>query len=217
MEAQLPTTPYFFSFEINSTKFCQTAVHAVINRISSAEPSTLRLLITLYRCRIDVVKALLQSHTDAHRSSLSLLIQDVKEEMKSIRNDVNDLKVSLQFSQAKLDEAEKKLNNIDLTVSTHKDNLNCMNEFADFTENQLEYLENQNRRSNVRSIGLSEEKQLEKTWYDTEQLVKKANKEKLNLADDFEIERCHRVKHKSENNSRNGPPVGPHPIVAKMA
>ena len=166
---------------------------------------------------IDVVKTLLQSQADAYRSSLSLLIQDVKEEMKSIRQDVNDLKVSLQFSQGKLDEAEKKLDSIDLTVSTHKDNLNCMNEFADFTENQLEYLENQNRRCNIRIIGLSENQQVEKTWDDTEQLVKKAIKEKLNLADDFEIERCHRVKHKSENNARYGQPIGPRPIVAKMA
>ena len=73
---------------------------------------------------IDVVKTLLQSQADAYRSSLLLLIQDVKEEMKSIRQDVDDLKVSLQFSQGKLDEAEKKLDSIDLTVSTHKDNLN---------------------------------------------------------------------------------------------
>ena len=88
--------------------------------------------------------------------------------MKSIRKDVNDLKVSLQFSQGKLDEAEKKLDSIDLTVSTHKDNLNCMNDFADFTENQLEYLENQNRRCNIRIIGLSENQQVEKTWDDTD-------------------------------------------------
>ena len=98
---------------------------------------------------IDVVKTLLQNQADTYRSSLSLLIQDVNEEIKSIRNDVNDLKVSLQFSQDKLDEAEKKLDSIDLTVSTHKDNLNCMNEFADFTENHLKYLEDQNRRCNV--------------------------------------------------------------------
>ena len=79
------------------------------------------------------------------------------------------------------------LDSVDLTVSTHKDNLNCMNEFADFTEIQLEFLENQSRRCNVRIIGMSENKQLEKTWDDTEQLVKKAIKEKFDLADDFEI------------------------------
>ena len=145
------------------------------------------------------------------------LIQDVKVKMKTIRNDVNDLKVSLQFSQAKLGETEKKLDSIDLTVSTHKDDLNCMNEFPDFTENQLECLGNQSRRCNVRIIGQSENKQLEETWDDIEQLVKEAIKEKVNLADDFEIERCHRVKHQSENNARNGQPVGPRPIVAKMA
>ena len=37
---------------------------------------------------IDVVNALLQSQADAYRSNLSLIIQDVKEEMKSIHNDM---------------------------------------------------------------------------------------------------------------------------------
>ena len=43
-------TRYFLSFVFQLNQLCQTAVHAVTNRISSAEPSELRLLINLCRC-----------------------------------------------------------------------------------------------------------------------------------------------------------------------
>ena len=46
---------------------------------------------------MDVVKTLLQSQAEAFKASFVLLIQDVKDEMKSIRNDINDLKASLRF------------------------------------------------------------------------------------------------------------------------
>lgn len=162
---------------------------------------------------MDIVKALLQSQAEAFKSSFVLLIQDVKDEVKSIRNDINDLKVSLQFSQAKLDEAEKSIEKIDQIVCAHGDNLNSINELADSTENQLEYLENQSRRSNVRIIGLPEDKQHEKSWNDTEQAVKKALKETLKLEKNIDMERCHRVNRKQGGSFNNEP----RPIVAKIA
>ena len=163
---------------------------------------------------MDVVKTLLQSQAEAFKASFVLLIQDVKDEMKSIRNDINDLKASLQFSQAKLDEAEKSMAKIDQIVCAHGDNLNSMNEFADSTEDQLEYLENQSRRCNVRIIGLPEDKQQEKTWDDTEHVVKKALEETLKLEKNIDIERWHRVNHRQSGSSHNNEP---RPIVAKIA
>ena len=164
---------------------------------------------------LDVVKTLLQNQADAFKSSFSILSQDVKEEIKSIRNDINDMKVSLQFSQAKLDEAEKSMSKIDQTVCAHGDNLNSMNEFADSAEAQLEYLENQSRRCNIRITGLPEDRQQERSWDDTELVVKKALKETLKIETDFDIERCHRVNRKSVVASSNN--ESSRPIVAKMS
>lgn len=164
---------------------------------------------------LDVVKTLLQNQADAFKSSFSYLIQDVKDEIKSLRNDINDMKVSLQFSQAKLDEAEKSMSKIDHTVCAHGDNLNAMNEFVDSAEAQIEYLENQSRRCNIRITGLPEDRQQERSWDDTELVVKKALKETLKIETDFDIERCHRVNHKSRaaSNKRETP----RHIVAKMS
>ena len=164
---------------------------------------------------MDVVKTLLQSQAEAFKASFVLLIQDVKDEMKPIWNDINDLKASLQFSQAKLDEAEKSMAKIDQIVCAHGDILNSMNEFADSTEDQLEYLENQSRRCNVRIIGLPEDKQQEKTWDDTEHVVKKALKETLKLEKNIDIKRCHGVNHRQQSGSSHN--NEPRPIVAKIA
>eukprot|EP00112_Aurelia_sp_Birch-Aquarium-sp1_P008824 Seg1983.3 transcript_id=Seg1983.3/GoldUCD/mRNA.D3Y31 product="hypothetical protein" protein_id=Seg1983.3/GoldUCD/D3Y31 len=56
-------------------------------------------------------------------------------------------------------------------------NLNEINDHADQVESQLEYLENQKRRSNVRITGISEDKDKEKSWDDTEKVVKRIIKE----------------------------------------
>ena len=53
--SSITTNPLLFSLYFNPTKFCQTAVHAVANRISSAEPSILRLLINPVNVNVDLI------------------------------------------------------------------------------------------------------------------------------------------------------------------
>ena len=52
-----------------------------------------------------------------------------------------------------------------------------------------------------------------KHWVDTEEVVRKALKDKLHLEENFEIERCHRIK-SANNNPRHS--NQPRPIVAKF-
>ena len=61
----------------------------------------------------------LKSGTKMHyKNTFNILVQDVKEELESVRNDITDLKTSIQFTQSKFDEAEKKLNAVDRKVLT---------------------------------------------------------------------------------------------------
>ena len=166
---------------------------------------------------LEVVRTLLQNQADAYKATFSILIHDVKEELKSVRNDISDLKASIQFTQCKFDEAEKKMDDIDRKVSMHQDNLNTVNNYMDSTEFELEYLENQSRRNNIRITGIAEDKDVESSWDDTEKIVKVVIKDKSKLSEDFEIERCHRVSRKKTWQSQPGKPDGPRPIVAKMA
>ena len=55
-----------------------------------------------------------------------------------------------------------------------------------------EYLENMSRRNNIKILGLPESKE-EKTWNDTENLVKQTIKNTLEIEDEVQIERAHCV------------------------
>ncbi|MCP4483312.1 MAG: hypothetical protein GY823_01945 [Flavobacteriaceae bacterium] len=164
---------------------------------------------------LDVVNALLKNQAEAYRSSFQSIIADVKEELRSIKKDLTDLKVSLQFTQNKFDESEKKVAAIEQKVKKQSENLFDLNDHADSSDEQLEYLENQSRRSNIRIVGVPE--QAAESWDDTETKVKEVIKEKLGLSEEFEIDRCHRVGRNSNRQKRDGRQDDePRPIVAKL-
>ena len=85
----------------------------------------------------------------------------------------------------------------------------------------IEYLENQSRRNNVKILGIPEDDD-EKSWDDTESKVKEAIKNKLGIEDEIKIERAHRIGKRStddgkQRNSWHGTRSnGPRPIVAKI-
>ena len=167
---------------------------------------------------LEVVQALLKNQAEVFNSSIKLLLQDVKEDIKSIRKDITDLQASLQFTQAKFDDNNQKMEQIGVTLSMHSENLNDINQQADQVDNQLEYLENQSRRNNIRITGIPEDKDNEQSWDDTEVVVKQSIKDKLNIGEDFEIERCHRVNSRTRrSNYRSGQAEEPRPIVAKFS
>ena len=58
-------------------------------------------------------------------------------------------------------------------------------------EEQMEYLENQSRRNNVRIDGISEEDN--EIWETTEAKVREVLKDELNLASAPDVERAHGV------------------------
>ena len=90
-----------------------------------------------------------------------------------------------------------------------------LNGHADGAKGQLEYLEDHSQLSNIRPVGLHEDK-YERSWDDTEQIVKHVIKDKLGLTDDFEIYHCHRIGQSGKRQRRNGSHEdGLCPIVAK--
>ena len=64
---------------------------------------------------------------------------------------------------------------------------------CDDMESKHEYLENMSRRNSIKILGLLEDKLKEKSWDDTEELVKGVIKEKLKFDTEVKIERAHRV------------------------
>ena len=106
---------------------------------------------------------------------------------------------------------------------------NDINRNLEALENKVEYLENQSRQNHIKIFGVPEEEN-EKTWDDTEVIVKTLIRNKLGIEQHIEIERAHRlacddrgedethpqrnVHHvESASSKRNSQP---RPIVAKI-
>ena len=50
-----------------------------------------------------IVKELLEAQDRSYRTTLQLLMDDMKQEITNLRKDVEDVKISLQFSQGETD------------------------------------------------------------------------------------------------------------------
>ena len=101
---------------------------------------------------------LLKNQAEAYRSSFHSKFADVQEEIKSMKKDISDLQCSLHFTQRKFDDIQKKVNEIELTINRQQENHCALIGHADEAEGQSEYLENPSRHSNIRMVGLQEDK-----------------------------------------------------------
>ena len=169
-----------------------------------------------------VVQNLLDVQANAFKNTLQLMVDGFKDDLKDLRKEVAEIKLSLQFSQSKFDDAtlkmdviEKRINSSEHDIKDSFDQIECM-------EDNLEYLENHSRRNNVKIFGIAEDKQTEKSWDDTEKVVKDTLSDKLGITDNLEIERCHRVgnPNKSQRGNKNSHfgsrNDDPRPIVVKF-
>ena len=102
--------------------------------------------------------------------------------------------------------------------SYSEDTYNLENRCEEIEEKQ--YLENMSRRNNIKILDLPEEER-EKTWADTEELVKKTVKEELHYEDDVHIERAHRVGKPrplfTTNSDGTKTKSRPRPIIARFS
>ena len=139
-----------------------------------------------------VVKELLDVEARSYKSTFEILFKELKEDVSSLRKEVTELKSSLTFSQGDIDQLKKKSNKLDKRLLEECKLIDECREEIDHLEDQNEYLENQSRRNNIKILGVQKDKDKEKTWDDTEIIVKDLIKKKLNYEDEIEIERAHR-------------------------
>ena len=153
----------------------------------------------------------------------------MRADVKDIRQEVNELKVSVNFANANYDDMKKKHTNMETELKAVYHQIKGLNQNLnngiEALESKIEYLGNHSRRNNIKVIGV-EEKADEKTWDDTEKVAKKVIKEKLGIEGDIMIERAHRVGEKlnhapSRHADSNSNPSGSYgkqhrPMIAKF-
>ena len=156
-----------------------------------------------------VVKESLDVQARSYKSTFEILFKELKEDVSSLHKEVTKLKSSLTFSQGDIDQPKKKANKLDKRlleefqlIDEYREDINCL-------EDQNEYLESQSGRNNIKILGVHEDKDKEKTWDDTEIIVKDLIKKKLNYEDEIQIEQAHHVgqKHRLGHQDVSGKPL----------
>ena len=175
---------------------------------------------------MSVLKQVMDTQEEAFKSAIKILIEDVKSEVKDIRKETEELKLSVKFMSGKYDDAKEKIvkaeNKINGVHAQIKSINKEMNDGFEDLERKQEYLENQSRRNNIKITGVQED-DTEKTWDDTEMIVKKMIREKLGIEEDVKIERAHGVGKKlksrappRDDGSASQSSGSSRPIIAKI-
>ena len=105
---------------------------------------------------LQMVRELLEIQDRSHRSTFQLLLTDMKEDVKSLKKDIDKLKHSLQFSQKDIKDLQDKTLAIEKKIGKCSKTLNQHDEDLEDVSNQIEYLENQSRRNFLKIIGVEE-------------------------------------------------------------
>ena len=147
---------------------------------------------------MEVLKEMLAMQKDSYQMSVKMLVEDIRQEVRDIRKEVQELSTSVSFLNAKYDDIKDDIGKIETRVNAAFIQMEAMHKDvnADFETiiTKHDYLENQSRRNNIKIFGVPEDPD-EKTWNDTEFIVKTVIKNELGIqdADKIEIERAHRV------------------------
>lgn len=157
---------------------------------------------------------LLEKQADSFQRSLQTVLEVTNTRIDKLSMAFGEIKASLEYTQkdveqlkTNLDESNKDIKKIDKMLVTATSTLSECNK-------EIDYLENQSRRNNLRIDGIPEEN--DDSWAKTEELVREMLATKLAIptqeANEMRIERAHRIGTKREvgTNSR------PRTIIVKM-
>ena len=143
---------------------------------------------------MSMLKEMLELQQKSFKATIEVLVDGLKSEIKEIRKEQEELKLSVKFCSGKYEDSKKFLEKVDTEIKSINKELN---EGFEDLEWKNEYLENQSRRNNIKITGVPEGEE-EKTWDDTEAIVKKLISDKLGTEGEVEIERAHRVGKEAE-------------------
>ena len=159
-----------------------------------------------------MLKELLALQEKSFQSVMRLVTDDIRGELRVIRKELQDHEESVSFISNKYDDLKVKADNIetrlDAAFSQMKGMNKDINDSLDTLEDKQEYLENQSRRNNIKIFGVPEDED-EKSWDDTETVVKTLIRNKLEIQDEIEIERAYRVGKKIKPRPQSGGILNP--------
>ena len=147
----------------------------------------------------------LKSFMDTINDEIGIFKKSMIEKFNDMSQEVQELKHSLEFSQAEIVKIKKTVN----TVSPLENKVESIQAQLSQSADLLDYLDNQMRRNNLRIEGVNEIEG--ESWEKTESLVKSTLTEKLSFTPEeisgMTIERAHRVRSTGMNNLSAHKPI----------
>lgn len=140
-----------------------------------------------------VCKQLLAMQENSVTNMVKVLIDDVKADLRSLRNDINSLQVSAQFTSTQTEELKSRVELIERKYAKVEKGLTSHEKDIDFVVGKCDYLENQSRRNNIKVIGIDDSKGMNESWEESEKIIKDKIRDLLQIQDELVIERAHRV------------------------
>lgn len=121
--------------------------------------------------KVSIFKEMLDMQNKAYLAATQLFMDDIKTKMRSIRKDLEDVKLSVAFMSKDNDSIKVEMKSVDLQMkrlSAKMDHVEgvTIDSFEDMATH-VDYLENQSRRNNIKVLGVPEDTN-ERSWDDTE-------------------------------------------------
>lgn len=156
--------------------------------------ATLKQMLSVQESMLKAVFDSVVSSLNARVDELVKTVATTKTSLEYMQKDIDDLRPL----RSQLENAEQEIGRVQTALGLQGNN--------------MEYLENQSRRNNIRVSGIPEA--VGETWEMAETKVKEAIKEKLDM--EVDIERAHRVNRRKTGNRRQGDSEKPRTIVCRL-
>ena len=159
---------------------------------------------------VELMKTVFEEEFAKQQQQISKIIENnlviTKQEIGKLREEINDLKKSIEFTENVLEEKVAKVeqNVCELQGKFKKveEDVTYMNDYIEDAENihnKLVELEDRSRRNNIRIDGIKERNK--ESWEECERRVHSMLKERLDI-ENVERERAHRAGRKDRNKPR---------------
>ena len=159
---------------------------------------------TCEKVSMNVVQEMLKIQMDTILACFNQVVSNLSQKVDGIMCDVQDLKTSLNFISTDFEEKVKNISDNVTLVKKEISNTNLLNHddrtAVKYNREKLVDLEDRSRRNNLRVDGMIESER--ENWEVTEEKVKSLFREQLNISEEIEIDRAHRVGRWDKNKPR---------------
>lgn len=155
-------------------------------------------------------KELMLQQENNYKTFTQMIMNSMNQRVDELMKEVQDLKISLQFTQKEVDELKVNCREYSTECKSNVDDIQKLAESLLILDAKANYLDGQCKQNNIVVEGIPESPN--EKWCESEEKVKQIIQEKLQLDQNkITLEKAHRI-----GRMRNGNSSRPRPVVVKF-